>query len=260
MCTRFDPGSAQYAKGPKFGLGPFCFGFRRTGYHPVMRLLLVEDSPSLQRSVSEGLRRTGYAVDVAGDGSAGVTSALASDYDAIILDIMLPIVDGISVLKQIRDKGKTTPVVMLTAKDTVADKILGLRSGADDYLVKPFNFDELVARLQAVIRRAHGASASVLSAGPLKIDTAARTVHFQSISIPLSPREYAVLEYLAHRIGKPVPRPELEEHLYDDRSQVNSNAVDVAVYGLRSKLEAAGCPQVVQTRRGFGYLLSETAG
>lgn len=222
-----------------------------------MRILVVEDSPSLQRSLGEGLRRSGYAVDVVSDGRQGMIHAQTSDYDVIVLDIMLPEINGLTVLRQLRAKGIRTHVLLLTARDAVDDRVLGLRSGADDYLGKPFALDELLARVQALARRAHGAGSPLVAIGELTIDTAAKTVAYEGRTVALAPREYALLEYLAHRRGKPVRRFELEEHLYDDLSRVNSNAVDVAVCALRARLEAAGCPPVIRTRRGFGYVLDE---
>ncbi len=222
-----------------------------------MRLLLVVDSPSLQRSLGEGLRNSGYALDIVDQGRQGLLYAQTSEYDTIILDIMLPEMDGLTVLRTLREKNVATPVLLLTARDTVADRVTGLRAGADDYLIKPFDFDELLARVQALIRRAHGLRRPMLRVGALEIDTSARVATFNGRDVPCAPKEYALLEFLAHRVGRPVTRQELEEHLYDERSQVNSNAVDVAVYGLRNKLEAAGCPPLIQTRRGFGYVLSE---
>ncbi len=224
-----------------------------------MRVLIVEDSGPLRASLSEGLRRSGYAVDAVGDGRQGLVHAQTSAYDVIVLDIMLPELDGLSVLRQLREKGVGSRVLLLTAKDVVSDRVTGLRAGADDYLVKPFEFIELLARIEALARRAHGAASPVVKVGPLTIDMSTRSATVSGQPVTLKPRQYAVLEYLAHRVGKPVSRGELEEHLYDDRAAVNSNAVDAAVYQLRAALEAAGCPTLVHTRRGFGYVLREGA-
>lgn len=222
-----------------------------------MRLLIVEDSTMLRESLAQGLREAGYAVDAVADGKRGLIHARTTDYDAIVLDWMLPEMDGISVLRAIRDKAVQTPVLMLTARDAVDDRVLGLRSGADDYLIKPFALAELLARVQALIRRGKGAPSPKIHVGPLTIDTAERVVRVgEGPALDLAPREYTLLEYLAHRVGKPVSRPELEEHLYDDRAQVRSNAVDAAVYALRSKLDAAGCPPLIRTRRKVGYVLA----
>jgi len=225
-----------------------------------VRVLLVEDSPSLQRSISQGLREAGYAVDVVGDGKQGLIHARTTDYDVIVLDIMLPELDGLTVLRRIREKGVQSCVLVLTAKDTIEDRVAGLRGGADDYLVKPFAFAELLARVQALARRIHGVRGGCIRIGALQVDPAAKTATVATprlCRLELAPREFAVLEYLAHRAGKPVSRAELEEHLYDQRSQVMSNVIDVTVSVLRAKLESAGCPPMIHTRRKIGYVLAE---
>jgi len=242
-----------------------------------MRVLIVEDSAVLRDSLAQGLREAGYAVDAVADGKRGLIHAQTTDYDVIVLDWMLPEMDGLTVLSKLREKrGTTTPpgggaaVLMLTAKDTLDDKVRGLTTGADDYLVKPFAFKELLARVQALTRRRHGERSPVLRIGPLTIDTSARTANIVrgmagrggvEVPVDLSPREYALLAYLAAHIGKPVSRAELEEHLYDDRSQVFSNAIDSAVAALRAKLAVAGgpgCAELIHTRRKVGYVLKES--
>jgi DNA-binding response OmpR family regulator len=221
-----------------------------------LRVLVVEDSPVIRQSVAQALRESGYAVDVAPDGRKGLIHGRTSDYDAIVLDIGLPEIDGLSVLRQLRDKSVATPVLLLTARDAVDDRVLGLRSGADDYLVKPFALAELIARVAALIRRSKGVSGTTIRIGPLVIDSQTKTVRVDDGGVlELPPREYALLEYLAHRVGVPVPRHELEEHLYDDSSRVQSNTVDSAVCALRATLDAAGCPGLIRTRRKLGYLL-----
>jgi DNA-binding response OmpR family regulator len=227
-----------------------------------MRILIVEDSAVLRDSLAQGLREAGYAVDAVADGKRGWIHAQTTDYDVIVLDWMLPEMDGLTVLGRLRDKRIPAPVLMLTAKDTLDDKVRGLTTGADDYLVKPFAFKELLARVQALTRRRHGERSPVLRIGPLTIDTSAKTAnvargHGSAVALDLSPREYGLLAYLAAHAGKPVPRAELEEHLYDDRSQVFSNAIDSAVAALRGKLNAAGCPPLIHTRRKVGYVLKE---
>lgn len=222
----------------------------------LMRVLLVEDSRSLQASIAEGLRRSGYATDIVGDGRQGLRLAETGQYDVVILDIMLPSMDGLDVLRRLRDTGSTTAVLMLTARDTVPDRVQGLQLGADDYLVKPFAFDELLARVQAIARRAHGAAKSVIDVGPLRVDIIGRQAHVDGRSVSLTPREFGIVEYLAHHVGTPVSRAELESHLYDEYAKITSNAVDVAVCSLRAKLKAAGCPPLIHTRRGFGYVLN----
>ncbi len=239
-----------------------------------MRILIVEDSAVLRDSLAQGLREAGYAVDAVADGKRGLIHAQTTDYDVIVLDWMLPELDGVTMLARYRawasDKriaGGGAAVLMLTAKDTLDDKVRGLTTGADDYLVKPFAFKELLARVQAMTRRRHGQSSPLVRVGPLTIDTAAKAAHISrgvagrggvDVPVDLSPREYALLAYLAAHAGKPVSRAELEEHLYDDRSQVFSNAIDSAVAALRAKLSAAGgaeCSELVHTRRKIGYVL-----
>jgi DNA-binding response OmpR family regulator len=220
-----------------------------------MRVLLIEDSERLQRSVGTALRKAGYAVDVTGDGNEGLWYAQSNPYDVIVLDLMLPGLDGLSLLQKLRASGCTTHLLILTARDTVEDRVVGLRSGADDYLVKPFALDEFLARVHALSRRQHGVKNSTLAAAGLTIDTSARTVRRGNHIIELSPREYAVLEYLALRQGSVVSRSEIEEHIYDDRAETMSNVVDVTIYALRKKLDQPQVPSPIQTRRGMGYML-----
>lgn len=222
-----------------------------------MRVLIVEDSGVLRDSLAQGLREAGFAVDTAADGKRGLLHALTTDYDVIILDWMLPGLDGLSILASVRAHRSRAAVLMLTARDTVDDKVQGLSRGADDYLVKPFSFRELLARVQALARRRHEAPSPVLTVGPLSIDSSARCVRVGHETVELPPREYALLEYLARRAGKPVSRSELEEHIYDDRSKVFSNAIDSAIGTLRARLDAAGCPPLIHTRRKIGYVLQD---
>lgn len=220
-----------------------------------MHILLVEDSRRLQESLTVGLQRSGYAVDVAPDGEAGLRYARHNSYDVIVLDLMLPKVDGRSVLRTLRKEGNQTHVLILTARGTVDDRIHGLRDGADDYLIKPFSFDELLARIEALIRRSYVAKNPVITIGPLAIDTAAHTVTRGGESIKLSRREYALLEYLAYRKGQVVARRQIEDHLYGESNFPMSNAVDRVVCTLRQKIESAGARQVLSTRRGQGFVL-----
>ena len=222
-----------------------------------MRLLLVEDSQRLQRSLGLGLRKLGYALDIAGDGQEGLEQAESNAYDVIILDLMLPKLDGLQVLQRLRAGGNDTHVLILTARDTVDDRVRGLQMGADDFLIKPFAFAELLARVQALVRRRHGRKNPRLVVGALEIDTAARTVARQGAPVSLTPREYALLEYLAARPGQVVSRGELEEHLYDGRIELSSNAVDSAVCALRRRLDPPGQASFIETRRGLGYVLRE---
>jgi DNA-binding response OmpR family regulator len=220
-----------------------------------MRLLLVEDSDRLRESVGTGLRRAGYAVDTAADGADGLWRATSTDYDVIVLDIMLPNMDGLTVLKQLRAKGKDTHVLLLTARDSVPDRVTGLRAGADDYLVKPFAFDELLARIEALGRRQTGKKDPVIRFGDLEVDTAARAVRRGGQPISLLPREYALLEFLAGRAGTVVSRTEIEAHIYDDRVEPMSNVVDSAVCALRRKIDPPDKPSLIVTRRRVGYIL-----
>jgi DNA-binding response OmpR family regulator len=226
-----------------------------------VRILLIEDSERLQRALATGLRKVGYAVDVTGDGQEGLWYATHHTYDAIVLDLMLPGLDGISLLKKLREgdgEYANVQVIMLTAKDTVADRVAGLRAGADDYLVKPFAFDELLARIEALTRRQHGTKNPTRTIGELTIDSAARIVWRQGQRIELSAREYSLLEFLVLRLGQVVTRSEIESHLYDEHAEIMSNVIDAAVYSLRKKIDVPEHPSLIQTRRGMGYIL--TAG
>lgn len=215
-----------------------------------MRLLVIEDDLLLLRSLAANLREENYAVDTATDGESGLFKAVNSDYDCIILDGMLPVFDGWEVLRRLRPL-KSTPVLMLTARDAVPDRIRGLNAGADDYLTKPFDGDELVARIRALIRRSTGAASSTLVLGDVVIDTAARTVSQHDQEIPLTPREYALVEYLAFHRGTVVSRTELYEHLFDEDDDSLSNLLDVHVSNVRKKLG----PDLITTRRGHGYCI-----
>jgi DNA-binding response OmpR family regulator len=222
-----------------------------------MRLLVVEDSVRLQRSLSGALRKTGYVVDVAGDGEEALWLAGSHDYDVIVLDIMLPKRDGLSVLAELRRRGQAVHVLLLTARDTVLDRVTGLQAGADDYLVKPFALEELLARVQALGRRAYGTKQPRLLVGPLEIDTLARVARRAGQPVDLTAREYLLLEYLARRRGEVVSRADIEAHLYDDQVDPMSNVVDSAVCTLRKKIAAAGDPPLIHTRRGLGYVLDD---
>lgn len=225
-----------------------------------MRVLLVEDSPRLQQTVGTALRRSGFAVDVAGDGEDGLWQAEANDYDAIVLDIMLPKRDGLDVLRTLRAAGRATPVLLLTARDTVADRVHGLREGADDYLIKPFALEELLARVQAICRRKYRVASSRIEIDDLVIDTAARRVWRAQRVVELTAREYAILEYLAVRRGTVVSRTEIEEHVYDGQADPMSNVVDSAICLLRRKLADGGGAPLIHTRRGQGYVLEAEPG
>jgi two-component system copper resistance phosphate regulon response regulator CusR len=222
----------------------------------TLRLLVAEDSVRIREALVTGLRREGYAVDAVADGKLAWISARTTEYDAIILDIMLPEMDGLEVLQRSRQAGVQAPVLLLTARDAIDDRVRGLQAGADDYLVKPFAFEELVARIQALVRRQHAVRNSVVRVDDLEIDASRKQVFRAGAEVPLKPREYAILEYLAHHVDRPVSRIELEEHVYDQDSQVHSNAIDSAICSLRAKLEVTGARPLIHTRRGVGYVLS----
>jgi DNA-binding response OmpR family regulator len=223
---------------------------------PNMRLLLVEDEPDAARVLAKGLREQSYAVDVAADGETAVFQAGTTDYDAVILDVMLPILDGLAVCRTIRDTGCAVPILMLTARDGVEARIVGLDSGADDYLVKPFDFGELLARLRALIRRGQRSLLPErLTIGSLVLDTRGRRTWIRGEEVPLTAKEYALLEHLAHRAGDVVSRADIAEHVWDEHYDPLSNVVDVYVQRLRRKLDRPGADPLIRTRRGEGYQL-----
>jgi two-component system OmpR family response regulator len=218
-----------------------------------MRLLLVEDSDRLRRWLSRGLRREGYAVDVAADGHEGLWSASENTYDVIILDLMLPGIDGLTILRTLRERGNTTHVLILSAKDMVEDRVQGLSQGADDYLVKPFSFAELCARIKALVRRSYGSKSPVLRVGELTVDTASQQVQHRGQPVSLTPREYGLMEFLVRRAGEVVSRRELWDHLYEFDSETASNVIEVMICSMRRKLGADA--DLIKTRRGQGYLI-----
>jgi DNA-binding response OmpR family regulator len=218
-----------------------------------MRLLLVEDSQRLQRSLTLGLKQAGYTVDVTGDGRDALWRASTVAYDVIILDIMIPSLDGLEVLRQLRQAGKDTHVLLLTAKDTVEDRVKGLQEGADDYLIKPFSFEELLARVQALCRRSYTQKSPEIKVGELTLHLSKQQLFHSGKAIELLPREYRLLQLLFLRRGEVISRPEIEAHLYDDKAEIMSNVVDSTVSQLRKKLVAAGSDPLIETRRGYGY-------
>ena len=225
-----------------------------------MRILLVEDEPNAAHVLAKGLREQAYAVDVAGDGETAVFLVGTTDYDGLLLDVMLPRVDGFTVCRTIRDSGCTVPILMLTARDSVESRVEGLDCGADDYLIKPYDFRELLARLRAVIRRGDKAVLPErLVAGPLTIETRSRRVRVGDREILLRAKEYALLEYLTRRAGEVVSRGDIAEHVWDDHYDPFSNVVDVYVQRLRRKLDPPGGESLIRTRRGAGYQLAATA-
>jgi DNA-binding response OmpR family regulator len=220
-----------------------------------MRVLLVEDHKLLLRALKRGLEEEGFAVDTAEDGEVGDYKARAANYDAIVLDLMLPKLDGLTLLKRWRADGMKTHVLVLTAKDATEDKVRGLDSGADDYLTKPFQVEELLARLRALIRRSHQVKDPVLRVADLEIDTTARSVKRAGQAIHLTPREFALLQFLAFHRGKVVTRTMIWEHLYDEQDETTSNVVDVYIRYLRTKIDKGFEPPLIMTRWGEGYML-----
>jgi two-component system copper resistance phosphate regulon response regulator CusR len=223
-----------------------------------MRVLLVEDEPQAAQVLAKGLREQSYAVDVAADGEAALFQVATTDYDALILDVMLPRVDGLAVCRSIREGGGALPILMLTARDTVEWRIQGLDCGADDYLIKPYDFGELLARLRALIRRGRRpVLPERLIVGPLVIETRSRRARVRGADMPLTAKEYSLLEYLARRAGDVVSRGDIAEHVWDEHYDPFSNVVDVYIQRLRRKLERAGEDSLIRTRRGEGYQLTE---
>ena len=216
-----------------------------------MRLLLVEDDAMIGAAAREGLRQEGHAVDWVRDGPQAEAAAANGVYDLVLLDLGLPRRDGLAVLRNLRAKHNEVPVLVITARDAVADRVAGLDAGADDYLVKPFDFDELAARVRAVLRRRAGRAAAVLRVGELELDTAAHQVRWKGRDVALSAREYALLEALADRPGAFLSRSQLEERLYGWDDEIASNAVEVHIHALRRKLD----PTLIRTVRGLGYTI-----
>jgi DNA-binding response OmpR family regulator len=221
-----------------------------------VRILLVEDEPSAARFIAKGLREAAYAVDIAVDGAAAAMQCQQNDYDAVVLDVMLPRRDGLSVCRELRAAGSDVPVLMLTARDAIESRVAGLDAGADDYLTKPFDFRELLARLRALTRRERRPlSPARLEVGAISIDVPARRVFKRSTEVTLTSREYALLEYLARHAGEVVGRAEIAEHVWDEHYDPFSNVVDVYIQRLRRKLDDPGRPSAIRTRRGQGYQL-----
>lgn len=220
-----------------------------------MRLLLIEDYRPLQQSLTKGLREAGFAVDTTRDGQEGLWYAMGNEYDVIILDLMLPGMDGLSILRKLRTNDRQSHVLILTAKDTLQDRIKGLNLGADDYLVKPFAFKELLARVRALLRRSYRKKNPRIKVQDLRIDLTTQRLWRGREEIQLTPREYALLEYLAMRAGETVSRTDIWEHVYEFNSSASSNVVDVYIGYLRKKIEQPGKPSLIHTVRGRGYIL-----
>ena len=217
--------------------------------------MIVEDEKRLANILKKGLEEEGYAVDVAYNGEDGLFMAEQEPSDVVILDIMLPVIDGLTVLRSIRKLGIKTPVLMLTALDTVTDKVSGLDSGADDYLTKPFLFEELLARIRSLLRRDSAVKTTVIEIGDLVIDMAAREVRRGGRQIRLSSKEYALLEYMALNRNKTLTRTALSEHLYDHDFDLDSNIIDVFINRIRNKIDRGSGEKIIRTVRGAGYIL-----
>lgn len=223
-----------------------------------MRVLFVEDSPHLRKSVTTALKASGYAVDATGDGEEGLWQAQTHDYDVMILDIMLPGMSGLEILEKLREEGNVTPVLFLTAKDTVEDRVHGLRQGADDYLIKPFALEELLARVETLSRRTYQKRSSSVTIADLVLDSAAKTVRRAGQAIDLAARDFALLEYLMLRAGQVVSRTDIEEHIYDELVSPMSNVVDSAVCSVRKSIAVnSDSIPLIHTRRGQGYIMED---
>jgi DNA-binding response OmpR family regulator len=222
-----------------------------------MRVLIVEDYAPVRDSVAKGLTELGVEVSKAADGPEAQAALESSTFDVVILDLMLPGIDGLSILREMRGREDPTMVLVLTARDTVSDRVTGLDAGADDYLVKPFAFDELVARVRALYRRKHEIRSPRIQVGDLAVDLTRREARFDGELVVLSPREYNLLECLALRHGRVVTREEIWMEIYDLEEEPSSNVVDVYIGYLRKKLSAFGADSLIQTRRGLGYVLTE---
>jgi len=222
-----------------------------------MRIILIEDERQLAQILKKGLEEAGYSVDTAYDGEEGLYMLENIPADAAVLDIMLPKMDGLTVLNRVRKKGVQTPVILLTAKDTISDKIKGLDAGADDYLAKPFDFGELLARIRSLLRRKAEVKEAVIRIADLEINTASHEVKRGNRIVPLSAREYVILEYLAYRKGNVISRTEITEHIYDEEFDLDSNVVDVYINYLRNKIDKGFRRKLIHTVRGAGYMLKE---
>ncbi len=220
-----------------------------------MRALVIEDYPPLRTAISAALSGAGFAVDSSGDGAEGDWFAGANGYDVVVLDLGLPEIDGLEVLRRMRARGSQAHVLIVTARDQVADRCAGLDAGADDYLVKPFAIPELLARVRALLRRAYQRKDPILRVADLEIDTVRRAVRRAGREVQLTPREYALLAFLAMRTGETVPREDIRSHLYDFRAENESNVIDVYIGYLRRKIEGEGLVRLLHTRRGHGWIL-----
>lgn len=223
-----------------------------------MRILLVEDDQRTAAFVEKGLKQAGYSVECAGDGEEGLSSALSADYDVIIADLMMPRMDGLTMIAELRRKKALTPVIILSAKGSVDDRVRGLQSGGDDYLAKPFSFSELLARIQALLRRAsQTAEPTKLQAGGLRMDLLTREVERDGQSIELQPLEFSLLEYLMRNAGRVVSKTMIMEHVWDYNFDPGTNVVEARISRLREKIERHFARPLIHTMRGVGYVLRE---
>ena len=222
-----------------------------------MRILVIEDYAPVRQSIAQALEEDGFAVDATGDGKEGLWYAQTNEHDVILLDLMLPQLDGLSLLRELRASDNPAYILIVTAKDTLEDRLAGLDLGADDYLVKPFALAELLARVRALVRRKYQTKSPVICIDDLEINTTTHTVRRAGRDIDLTAREFAIIEFLALRKGEVVSRTAIWQHVYDFHAEPNSNVVDVHVTALRKKLEHDGRPRLIHTRRGEGYLLGE---
>jgi DNA-binding response OmpR family regulator len=225
-----------------------------------MRILLVEDEPSAAKILAKGLREHGYAVDVSGDGIDASYKTSINEYDLVILDVMLPRKDGFQLCNELRTTGAEMPILMLTARDAVEDRITGLDCGADDYLTKPFDYRELLARIRALLRRRPTKHVEDIEIDDMKIHVASRSVTRSGASVQLTPKEFALLEYLAQRAGELVTRAEISEHVWDESFDPFSNLIEVYVQRLRRRIDAGHANRLIHTRRGEGYILGAESG
>lgn len=221
-----------------------------------MKLLVVEDSAKLRKSLGVGLRRLGYTVDLAADGEEGLAFARHGDYEVVVLDLMLPKISGLDVLRQLRARKQGPEVLILSARDRVDDRVQGLRLGADDYLVKPFAFDELDARLKALVRRRYRQKPPIIDLGAIQVDTALHQARCNRFVFDLTPTEMSILEYLALNRGRVVSAESLHEQVYDANTYSSKNAIEAHISCLRKKLRKQSVDQLIKTRRGFGYFIA----
>lgn len=222
-----------------------------------MKLLIIEDSSRLRTTLKAGFVRMGYAVDDCADGKEGLSYALINEYDVIILDLMLPSMDGLSVLRELRDKGRNTYVLILSAKDQVEDRIKGLNYGADDYMIKPFSFDELHARLLTLTRRKHNIKTSTLCINNITIDTLKKEVLINKRTVHLTPTEYLITEHLALNINRVITYDSMINQIYTNDDDINRNTLEAHISSLRKKLKQAGSDDLIKTKRGFGYYIEK---